>query len=136
MDYLVNLEQVQALNRFALHVGRGWRDALASFWYQGRKPHFLTDSDAAILHRLRNCGGPAIVPKFVPNPNGYHHIAVLVPKREAVVTPTGHKSRKVWRILFDGVDVVRPGLNTKAEARATAKSLGYWLQEPSAQPTN
>lgn len=124
----MNVEQINALNRFALSYRGAWKERLRKSWHSGEYPLRTPPADRALLQQLRNDDGPLILPRFKARERGYRGVALL--KR-------GHMERfnmkrswfvTVWRLVDEAdTDMVQPWCASKTEAREAADTLGLFI---------
>lgn len=124
----MNIDQINALNRFALENQRGWKDRLFSSWMCGIYPVTTSGEDQALLQQLRNSGGAEILETFKPREDGFKKVGYL---KEDRIERTNRKRAwfaKAWRIVTEaGSDLVQPWDMRKHEAKETANELGICL---------
>ncbi|KVP17082.1 hypothetical protein [Burkholderia ubonensis] len=124
----MNIDQINALNRFALKHKRGWKDLLDQSWMRAAYPACTSDADKALLQQLRNNGGPSIVATFRPREDGYKKVGFLKQDRMERFNLKRGWFVNAWRIVTEaGTDLVQPWSNKKTEARETAAELGIFL---------
>ncbi|WP_198387696.1 hypothetical protein [Burkholderia ubonensis] len=124
----MNIDQINALNRFALKHKRGWKQLIDQCWMRAAYPACTSDEDKALLQQLRNNGGPSIVATFKPCEAGYTRMGFLKSDRMERFNLKRGWFVKAWRIVTEaGTDMVQPWSNKKTEARETADQLGIFL---------
>lgn len=125
----MTLDQLNALNRFALKHGRAWRVALQLLWLTDQRT--LGDpNELALLRQLRNSGGPLLFKRFTPREGGFVGVASLKATQVEHRTARTARMRTAWMLINDqGIDLVQPWATTKAEARNVAQHLGYFLTD-------
>ena len=127
----MNVEQINALNRFALKHGRTWRASLSRCWVLVKYPRDIGDTDAALLQQLRNNGGPAMLATFQPREDGYQKVGYLKRDQMEVRSATDVHFGSAWRIVdADEQDLIQPWDNLLSSARDTAWQTGIYLAKP------
>lgn len=124
----MTIDQINALNRFALQNKRGWKQLLDSCWMRAAYPASTSDADKALLQQLRNNGGPTIVSTFRPRADGFRRVGYLKQDRREHTNRLRAGFANAWRIVDEGgVDLVQPWCDKKTEAHDTAGELRIFL---------
>ena len=124
----MTIDQINAMNRFALKHKRGWKDLLNQSWMRAGYPAGTSDDDKALLQQLRNNGGPTIVSTFQPRPDGFRRVGYLKQARREHINSQRAWTANAWHIVTEaGDDIVQPWCDKKTEARNTAATLGIFL---------
>lgn len=121
-----NLEQLNALNRFALANGRTWRTKLLQLWHKDVR---ATDHQAAaLLRQIRNDHGLELLQTFKPHPSGWTKVGKLVKDSQERFNLKRGWRVNAWRIVDEaGRDLVQPWSDTKADASTLAFQLNVFL---------
>lgn len=126
----MTIDQINALNRFALAHKRGWKRLLERAWERVNYPVSTTDADKALLQQLRNNGGPTLLSTFKTRAEGYRKVGYLQQAHRECITYRGARTVLAWRIVTEaGDDMVQPWCEKKGEARDLADTLGIFLAE-------
>lgn len=124
----MNIDQINALNRFALIHARGWKHKLHTCWLNASYPSTVPDADKALLQQLRNNGGAALLETFIPRKDGFKRVGYLLRDRMECFTLKQGWFENAWRIVTEaGQDMVQPWDKRKSEAKETANELGIFL---------
>jgi len=124
----MNIDQINALNRFALENKRGWKDRLFSSWCCGIYPVTTSGEDQALLQQLRNSGGAELLETFRARPEGYSRVGYLKKDRMERFNLKRGWFVNAWRIVTDaGADMIQPWSMRKSEAKETADETGIFL---------
>lgn len=125
---MIDVAQLNALNRFALTYGRNWRTRLRTHWERDARPPLRTpDADIALLRQVRN-QAPNLLFEFKPLPTGYAQVGYLKKDHQERYNLTRGWYVTAWRIVdANGDDLVQPWSGTKTEARETAEQLRIYL---------
>lgn len=124
----MTIDQINAMNRFAMTYPRGWKRALSDCWLRAVYPAGISAADKVLLQQLRNSGGPDFIAKFKPRPDGYRKLGFIKKDQMEQLTQKQGRLVSAWRIVtLDGVDLVQPWSTHKAEAVETASELGIFI---------
>lgn len=124
----MNIEQINAMNRFALKHGKHWKAELSACWMRAGYPASTPQEDQALLQQLRNDGGPLILESYRPSDTGYGKLGFLKKDQMERFNLKRGWMVNAWRIVdAEGNDLVQPWSSTKKDARDTAQSLGIFL---------
>jgi hypothetical protein len=122
------IEQINALNRFALAHKRGWKHVLHTSWMNASYPFGTPPGDRVLLQQLRNNGGAELLATFRPRAEGYTRIGFLKVDRMERFNLKRGWFVKAWRIVNEtGADLIQPWSNRKSEAQETADEVGICL---------
>lgn len=129
----MNIEQINAMNRFAQKHGRTWKGVLSESWLRAGYPSGTPSEDQALLQQLRNNGGPSILEHYRPRDTAYGKLGFLKKDQMERFNLKRGWHVNAWRIVDEqGSDLVQPWSPTKKDARDTAESLGIFLVEDAA----
>lgn len=124
----MHIDQINALNRFALAHKRGWKNCLYACWLRASYPSDTSPADQVLLQQLRNNGGAALLETFQPRPEGYQRIGYLKKDRKERYNLKRGWFVNAWRIVTEaGADLVQPWDDTRSEAKKTAGEVGICL---------
>ena len=124
----MHIDQINALNRFALAHKRGWKNRLYSCWLRAAYPANISPGDQVLLQQLRNNGGAALLETFHPHEEGYTRVGYLKKDRKERYNLKRGWFVNTWRIVSEvGSDLVQPWADTKSEAKETAAEVGICL---------
>jgi hypothetical protein len=124
----MNIDQINALNRFALQHGRNWRRLLDSCWMRASYPVSTSAGDQVLLQQLRNDGGPTLAATFRPRADGFRRVGYLKRDRQERFTLKRGWFVNAWRIVNEaGSDLIQPWDTRKSEAKQTADTEGICL---------
>jgi hypothetical protein len=124
----MNIDQINALNRFALEHKRGWKDRLFSSWMCGIYPVTTSASDQCLLQQLRNNGGAELLDTFRPREDGFKKVGYFKRDRMERFNTKRGWFVTAWRIVTEaGSDLVQPWDMRKSEAKETANELGIFI---------
>lgn len=124
----MNVDQINALNRFALTHKRGWKHLLYSCWLRAAYPAETSAGDRVLLQQLRNNGGAELLATFRPREGGFKRVGYLKKDRKERFNLKRGWFVNAWRLVSDvGTDLVQPWDSTKTEARESAEQLGICL---------
>lgn len=124
----LTLQQLNALNRYALKHGRTWRSKLQHAWRTDGG--LRLEPEAALLQQLRNQGGPELIKTYEPKATDWTRLGFLKEDRQERYNLKRGWFVKAWRIVSEEIqDLVQPWSNSKSEAHATARNLSIYLVE-------
>jgi hypothetical protein len=124
----MNIDQINALNRFALSQGRGWKDRLFSSWMCGIYPVTTSGEDQCLLQQLRNNGGAELLENFRPREEGFKKVGYFKRDRMERFNLKRGWFVNAWRIVTEaGNDMVQPWDQRKSEAKETADQMGIFI---------
>ena len=125
----MNVDQINALNRFAKSNGRNWREPLLTGWHTGKALPKTSAEDAALLQQLRNDSLP-VVHHFKPVKAEFRHVAFLKEDIQERISVQRSWRAKAWRIVdAAGKDLFQPWCASRTEARQLAANFAVFLVE-------
>lgn len=124
----ITLDQLNALNRYALKHGRTWRSKLQQAWL--KDGGLRQEVDAGLLQQFRNNGGPDLVAKYQPIDTDWTRIGFLKEDHQERFSLKRGWLVKAWRIVSaEDIDLVQPWTTSRTDARTTARALSIYLLE-------
>lgn len=122
------IDQINALNRFALCQKRNWRTTLEQCWARAAYPADTSVEDKALLSALYANDGLAKLKKFRPREGGYTTVCHLKPAKLEIARLRRSRFVKAWRITTPcGIDFTQPWCQSMSEARSVADELGVYI---------
>lgn len=124
------LEQLNAVNRFALAYGRGWKEQLQKVWIEELLPVRVERADWPLLRQVRNSAGPEILMKYKANPVPWTAVGRIVKDHQERFNLKRGWFVNAWRLVsHTGDDMVQPWFNSKADLREYAKTANIYVIE-------
>ena len=128
---MLKLKHINALNRFALLYGYGWRRRLLASLVDGEAmPARTSEHDAGLLRELFATAGTSLIEKFKPREGGYGKVAYLRKDHMERFNTLRAWVVNAWRLVdANGRDIIQPWSHTRTEARKTASANSIFLIE-------
>lgn len=129
MNHL-NLDQLNALNRFAAAYGRPWKSVLHAVWLESVKPLHVPSEDLPLLRQVRNIGGPEFLQRYKANDKPWAAIGFILKDRQERFTLKRGWFVNAWRLVdAKQQDMVQPWFNSKRDLREYASTANIYLIE-------
>ncbi|MEX3984022.1 hypothetical protein AB4Y45_34095 [Paraburkholderia sp. EG287A] len=128
---MLRIKHINALNRFALRYGYGWRRRLLEALTKGTPlPGRTSERDVVLLRELHALTGEGIIETFVPVREGYTKLVYLRKDHIERYNDDRNWFVNAWRLVDQrGSDVLIPWVRTKTEAREKAKDANVYVIE-------
>lgn len=126
----ITLDQVNAVNRFALAYGRGWKVKLQQVWLEEIQATRVDKSDWPLLRQVRNAFAPEVLLKYKANPVPWVAVGTMRQDRQERFTLKRGWFVNAWRLVSSaGEDMVQPWFSSKADLREYAKDANIYVIE-------
>jgi len=126
----ITLDNINALNRFALANPRNWKSKLHRYWLNAEYPSTISLDDQAHLQQVRNNAARLLFSGFKAREAGYSRVVFLKKIRMEVRGSQEVTMKTGWRLLDEhSVDVILPWMGTKTEATDTAAEFGWFIAD-------
>lgn len=131
---MLTIKQINAVNRFAIAYGYGWRRKLLTHWETGKPlPARTSEADRALLGTMAGSVDAAFIENFKPVQEGYAKLAFLKKDRVERYSSLRAWFVNAWRLVdATGADQIQPWARNKSEAREKAASARLYLVEQGA----
>lgn len=128
---MLRIKHINALNRFALRYGYGWRRRLLdSLTTSKAMPGRTSERDATLLRELYSLGGKEVIESFKPVESAYSKVAYLRKDHIEKFNQARAWFVNAWRLVdYRGADVIQPWASTKTEAREMARDANVYVIE-------
>jgi hypothetical protein len=128
---MLRIKHINALNRFALRYGYGWRRRLVDALTAGKSmPSRTSQRDTELLRELYTLGGQDVIESFKPVEAGYSKVANLRKDHVEKYNQARAWFVNAWRLVdYKGADVLQPWASTKTGAREMAREANVYVIE-------
>lgn len=126
----ITLDQLNAVNRFALAYGKGWKEKLQQVWRDELQASRVDKADWPLLRQVRNSFGPEVLLKYKANPEPWAAVGTLIKDRQERFNLKRGWFVNAWRLVSaSGADMVQPWFSKKSDLREYAKDANIYVIE-------